>query len=62
MLSGCIAKGRSVLAAEVLGADLAYIGSPFLASTEANTQDGFKRDDRERQCGGHHGDELLYRR
>ena len=43
ILSGCIANGRSVLAAEVLGADLAYVGSPFLASTEANTQDGFKR-------------------
>jgi nitronate monooxygenase len=43
LLSGCIANGRSVLAAEVLGADLAYIGSPFLASTEANTQDGFKQ-------------------
>jgi nitronate monooxygenase len=43
LLSGCIANGRSVLAAEVLGADLAYIGSPFLASSEANTQDGFKR-------------------
>jgi len=42
MLSGCIANGRSVLAAEVLGADLAYIGSPFLASTEANTQQGFR--------------------
>lgn len=42
MLSGCIANGRSVLAAEVLGADLAYIGSPFLASTESNTQDGFR--------------------
>ncbi len=42
LLSGCIANGRAVLAAEVLGADLAYIGSPFLASTEANTQDGFK--------------------
>jgi nitronate monooxygenase len=42
ILSGCIATGRAVLAAEVLGADLAYIGSPFLASTEANTQDGFK--------------------
>ncbi len=42
MLAGCIANGRSVLAAEVLGADLAYIGSPFLASAEANTQDGFK--------------------
>jgi len=43
ILSGCIANGRSVLAAEVLGADLAYIGSPFLASAEANTQDGFKQ-------------------
>lgn len=42
ILSGCIATGRAVLAAETLGADLAYIGSPFLASTEANTQDGFK--------------------
>jgi nitronate monooxygenase len=42
ILSGCIANGRAVLAAEVLGADLAYIGSPFLASDEANTQPGFK--------------------
>jgi nitronate monooxygenase len=43
ILSGCIANGRSVLAAEVLGADLAYIGSSFLASTEANTQAEFKQ-------------------
>jgi nitronate monooxygenase len=43
LLSGCIATGRSVLAAEVLGADLAYVGSPFLASSEANTQPEFKR-------------------
>lgn len=43
LLAGCIANGRGVLAAEVLGADLAYIGSPFLASTEANTQPGFKQ-------------------
>jgi nitronate monooxygenase len=42
ILSGCIANGRSVLAAEVLGADLAYIGSPFLASIEANTSAHFK--------------------
>jgi nitronate monooxygenase len=42
ILSGCIATGRSVLAAEVLGADFAYIGSPFLASTEANTNAHFK--------------------
>lgn len=43
ILSGCIATGRQVLAAEVLGADLAYVGSPFLASHEANTQTEFRR-------------------
>jgi nitronate monooxygenase len=43
LLAGCIANGRGVLAAGALGADLAYIGSPFLASTEANTQTGFKQ-------------------
>lgn len=43
LLAGCIASGRGVLAAEALGADFAYIGSPFLASSEANTQPGFKR-------------------
>lgn len=43
LLSGCIANGRSILASEVLGADLAYIGSPFLASTEANTQAAFRQ-------------------
>jgi len=43
ILSGSIATGRAVLAAEVLGADLAYIGSPFLAATEANTPPEFKR-------------------
>ena len=43
ILSGAIANGRSVLAAETLGADLAYIGSPFLASSEADTQPGFKQ-------------------
>ena len=43
ILSGCIATGRAVRAAEILGADLAYIGSPFLAADEANTQPEFKR-------------------
>lgn len=42
LLAGCIANGRGVLAAEAMGADLAYIGSPFLASSEANTQPEFK--------------------
>jgi nitronate monooxygenase len=43
ILSGCIATGRAILAAETLGADLAYVGSPFLAATEANTQPAFKQ-------------------
>ena len=42
-LSGCIATGRGVLAARAMGADFAYIGSPFLASTEANTSAAFKQ-------------------
>ncbi len=41
-LSGCIATGRNILAAQVMGADFAYVGSPFLASDEANTAPGFK--------------------
>ena len=43
MLAGSIATGRAILAAEALGADLAYIGSPFLACAEANTPSGFKQ-------------------
>lgn len=43
LLSGCIANGKAVLASEALGADLAYIGSAFLACEEANTQAGFKQ-------------------
>jgi nitronate monooxygenase len=43
ILSGSIATGRAVLAAESLGADLAYVGSPFLAADEANTQTEFKQ-------------------
>jgi nitronate monooxygenase len=43
ILSGCIATGGAVLAAEAMGADLAYVGSAFLATEEANTQPGFKQ-------------------
>jgi nitronate monooxygenase len=43
ILSGAIATGRAVLAAEVLGADLAYIGSPFIATDEANAVDAYKQ-------------------
>jgi nitronate monooxygenase len=42
ILSGAIATGRAVLAAQALGADLAYIGSPFIATEEANASPGYK--------------------
>ncbi|MGH6695898.1 NAD(P)H-dependent flavin oxidoreductase [Sphingopyxis sp.] len=41
-LSGAIGHGRSVLAAQACGADLAYIGSAFIATEEANAPDGYK--------------------
>lgn len=41
-LSGAIAHGRSIRAARVMGADFAYIGSPFIAATEANATDDYK--------------------
>jgi len=41
-LSGAIANGRSVLAARAMGADLAYIGSAFIATEEANATAGYK--------------------
>ena len=42
LLSGSIATGRSVLAAQAMGADLAYIGSAFIATDEANAADAYK--------------------
>ncbi len=41
-LSGAIATGRAILAAQAMGADLAYIGSAFIATAEANAQEGYK--------------------
>jgi nitronate monooxygenase len=43
ILSGAIANGGSVLAAQAAGADLAYVGSPFIATSEANAPDGYKQ-------------------
>jgi nitronate monooxygenase len=43
ILSGAIANGGSVLAARAAGADLAYVGSPFIATQEANAPDGYKQ-------------------
>ncbi len=42
-LSGSIAHGRSILGAQALGADFAYIGSPWIAATEANADEGYKQ-------------------
>lgn len=42
-LSGAIACGRSILAAQAMGADFAYIGTPWIATTEANAVDGYKQ-------------------
>ncbi|MDE2014540.1 MAG: nitronate monooxygenase [Alphaproteobacteria bacterium] len=41
-LSGSIANGRSILAAEALGADLAYMGTRFIATREANADAAYK--------------------
>ncbi|MFC5678003.1 NAD(P)H-dependent flavin oxidoreductase [Aeromicrobium endophyticum] len=43
LLSGAIAHGNSVLAAQAAGADFAYVGSAFLATTEANNQPEYKQ-------------------
>ena len=42
-LSGAIATGESVLAALAAGADFAYIGSAFIATTEARAPDAYKQ-------------------
>ena len=41
-LSGAIANGNAILAAQAMGADLAYIGSAFIATEEAGAQQGHK--------------------
>ena len=43
LLSGAIANGSSILAAQAMGADLAYIGSPFIATAEAGADPDYKR-------------------
>jgi nitronate monooxygenase len=43
LLSGAIATGRAVLAAQVMGADLAYIGTAFVATPEARAIDDYKQ-------------------
>jgi nitronate monooxygenase len=42
ILSGAIATGHAILGAQAMGADLAYIGSPFIATEEANASADYK--------------------
>jgi nitronate monooxygenase len=43
ILSGAIASGGAILAAQAIGADLAYIGTRFIASREAGAADAYKQ-------------------
>jgi nitronate monooxygenase len=42
-LSGAVANGGAVLAAQAMGADFAYIGSAFIATDEARAVEGYKQ-------------------
>ncbi len=42
-LSGAIATGSAILAAEAIGADFAYVGSPFIATPEARCSDEYRQ-------------------
>jgi len=42
-LSGSIATGGAILAAQAMGADFAYIGSAFIATHEARAMDAYKQ-------------------
>ena len=43
VLSGAIATGHAILAAQAAGADLAYVGSPFIATDEARASQDYKQ-------------------
>jgi len=43
ILSGCMSNGGDILAAQAIGADLAYIGTRFIATEEANALPGYKQ-------------------
>jgi len=43
VLSGAIATGNAILAARAMGADLAYMGSAFIATEEANAPSAYKQ-------------------
>lgn len=43
LLAGAIANGGAILAAQAMGADMAYIGSPFIATNEARATEAYKQ-------------------
>ena len=43
LLSGCLSTGADVLAALAMGADLAYLGTRFVATVESQASDGYKQ-------------------
>jgi nitronate monooxygenase len=43
LLAGAIANGGAILAAQAMGADMAYIGTPFIATEEARASDAYKQ-------------------
>ena len=43
ILSGCMSTGADILAAQAMGADLAYMGTRFIATDEAHAVDDYKR-------------------
>ncbi|MBO6948746.1 MAG: nitronate monooxygenase [Rhodospirillales bacterium] len=55
VLAGAITNGEAVLAAEVLGADFAYIGSAFIATDESIAPEGHKQ-----MVADHHAADVLY--
>ena len=55
LLSGSIANGGAILAAQAMGADLAYIGSPFIATHEARASDEYKQS-----VVNSHAEDIIY--
>jgi len=54
-LSGSIANGAAVLGAQAMGADLAYVGSAFIATQEARAMEGYKE-----MIVASRGDDIVY--
>ena len=61
-LSGAIANGGAVLAAQAMGADFAYIGSAFIATDGGARRRGLQAGDRRRQFGRHRLQQPVHRR